>query len=204
MEELIEQLCKRLEGLEPRFICDSREVLPGDIFVALKGERVDGHEFVDQALAKGAFLALVKQGQGEGRFVCHDPLEFINKLAQRNLKVYQPKVVGITGSCGKTTTKKFLDEVLNTSFGVFSTPGNYNSQIGLPLALCSLRPQHKIAILEMGMSCAGDIAKLMSWIKVDLAIITSIGLSHAENFKDLDQGIAKAKAVLILANLCSL
>jgi UDP-N-acetylmuramoyl-tripeptide--D-alanyl-D-alanine ligase len=197
MKELIETLCKKLEGLEPRFICDSRQIVPGDVFVALKGERVDGHEFVEQALDKGAVLALVKEGEGKGRFVCHDPFEFIQKLAQRNLETYQPKIIGITGSCGKTTTKRFLQEVLNTSFSVFATPGNFNSQIGLPLALCSLKPEHEIAILEMGMSRAGDIAKLTSWIKVDIALITSIGLSHAENFKDLDQGIARAKAEIL-------
>jgi UDP-N-acetylmuramoyl-tripeptide--D-alanyl-D-alanine ligase len=111
-----------------------------------------------------------------------------------------PKTIGITGSCGKTTTKRFLETILSEQGPVFATFGNFNSQIGIPLALCSLHEMQKTAIIEMGMSHAGDIKKLVDWIYLDFAIITSIGLSHAENFVDKDHGIAKAKAEILTHN----
>lgn len=186
-----------------RYVADSRLVQKGDVFVALKGENTDGHFFVNQAFEKGASLAIVKSDYSqisEKIFRVEDPYAFLRELASYKLKTYKPTTIGITGSCGKTTTKHFLEAILKAKFSVFSTPGNYNSQIGLPLALASLKKDQNIAVLEMGMSHMGDILKLREWIDLDYAIVTSIGLAHAENFHDQDIGISKAKAEILKGN----
>ena len=194
------ELLSEKQGHFPRFICDSRDIKPGDCFIAFKGERVDGHDFIEEAFKKGAILAICsenKVSKTSKHFVCQDPLNFIKQAACYQLEKIKPTIIGITGSCGKTTTRHFLLSLLEKSQAVFATPGNFNSQIGIPMALLGLRAEHRIAIIEMGMSHKGDILKLVDWIKLDYAIITSIGLSHAINFEDKDIGIAKAKGEIL-------
>lgn len=198
--EKIDEIAKK-QGFYPRFVCDSRQIQKGYVFVALKGERTDGHLFVDDALLKGASLCLIEENcdkQGSCLFKVLDVLEFIKQLAIFKVSAFKPKIIGITGSCGKTSTKNFLKTILEAKFSVFATFGNFNSQIGVPLSLLSLQKHHQIAIIEMGMSHKGDIEKLCQFVRLDYAIISSIGLAHAENFADKDLGIAKAKGEILL------
>lgn len=195
----IEQIAKSL-GHYPKFICDSRKVEQGSVFVALKGQNTDGHNFVKAALNQGASLCIVSENfelDHEYLFKVFDVLEFIKQVSQFKLKQYKPKTIGITGSCGKTSTKYYLSKLLEEKFSVYSSFGNFNSQIGLPLALLSLEPHHEVAVIEMGMSHHGDITKLCQFAPLDYAIITSIGLAHAENFEDKDIGIARAKGEIL-------
>jgi UDP-N-acetylmuramoyl-tripeptide--D-alanyl-D-alanine ligase len=203
LEDFIQFLDSKIKYLEsyPRFLCDSRKIRKGDVFVALKGSQTDGHLYIQDVLNQGALFVIAAEsyeGSDERIFKCLDPLKLIQDLAKWKLKTYKPTLVGITGSCGKTTTKHFLHTIVSPYISTFATFENFNSQIGLPLALCSLEKKHKLGILEMGMSHSGDITKMREWIDLDFAIITSIGLAHAENFLDKDFGIARAKAEILL------
>jgi len=191
------QQLRRLGLKNPRFVCDSRILEPGDIFVALKGERTDGHIFIPEVLQRGASLVIATSGEDPRIYCVKDPLEWIRACALEKLQAIRPLIIGVTGSYGKTTTKDFLAELLKSSMKVFVTPGNANSQVGLPLALMNLEMTDKVAILEMGMSQKGEIEKLVSWIHPDIALITSIGLSHVANFSEGIQGIAEAKGEIL-------
>lgn len=187
-------------GYYPRFVCDSRQIQKGFVFVAFKGEHTDGHYFAQEAIDKGASFCLVEDSyslEGAHFFKVQDVLEFIKQVVSYKIIKYRPITIGITGSCGKTSTKYYLSKILEKKFDVFATFGNFNSQIGLPLALLSLEKKHQVAVIEMGMSHLGDITKLCEFIPLDYAIITSIGLAHAENFEDQDIGIARAKGEIL-------
>lgn len=187
-------------GRYPKFVCDSRQVEYGSVFVALKGQNTDGHNFVETALNQGASLCIVSENfelNHDHLFKVFDVLEFIKHVSQLKLKRYKPITIGITGSCGKTTTKYYLSKLLEEKFSVFSSFGNFNSQIGLPLTLLSLESHHEVAVIEMGMSQHGDITQLCQFAPLDYAVITSIGLAHAENFEDKDIGIARAKGEIL-------
>lgn len=209
MQTQIDIFLLKLEGIAkslgryPKFVCDSRKVEYGSVFVALKGQNTDGHNFVNTALNQGASLCIVSENfelNHDHLFKVFDVLEFIKQVSKFKLEHYKPKTIGITGSCGKTSTKYYLSKLLEEKFSVYSSFGNFNSQIGLPLALLSLEPHHEVAVIEMGMSHHGDITKLCQFAPLDYAIITSIGLAHAENFDDKDLGIARAKAEILYNN----
>jgi UDP-N-acetylmuramoyl-tripeptide--D-alanyl-D-alanine ligase len=185
------------------FIVDSRKIKKGDVFVALVGEKTDGHLFIDEAIRKGASLVVASKKQSllsDQIFYTKDPIDLIKKVCIERMKNFNPLFIGITGSCGKTSTKAILAQLLKKAFPVFVTKGNANSQIGLPLALMDLRKEHTIAVLEIGMSHQYEILKQVEWIPLKMAIITSIGLSHVENFKDGIEGIAKAKGEILAKN----
>lgn len=187
-------------GSMPRFQASSKLIKPGDIFVAFKGKNTDGHLFADDALKQGASFCVVSDpsmAKKDGFFCVDDTLEFIQHAASVRLTMIQPYTIGITGSCGKTTTKQFLYTLLKQRFPTFATFGNFNSRIGLPLSVLSMPQDTKYAILEMGMSRKGDISDLRKLFNINASIVTSIGLAHAENFPDLDQGIASAKAEIM-------
>jgi UDP-N-acetylmuramoyl-tripeptide--D-alanyl-D-alanine ligase len=184
----------------PRCHADSRDIQKGDVFFALKGKHTDGHFFIKQAVEKGASLCIVEKLCDECRDLCFEVesvTDFLKQVANYRLKQIKPYLIGITGSCGKTTTKHFLYSLLKNKKQTFATFGNFNSQLGIPLCLISMPKSTEVAIIEMGMSQAGDIAKLREWIDLDMSITVSIGLAHVENFKDKQEGIARAKAEIM-------
>lgn len=185
---------------------DSRTIQPGDLFFAVHGERFDGHDFVESALKAGAVAAVVAKAQShrypaatirQQLFVVDDPLSALQRLASSVRRHWGKRVIGITGSAGKTTTKEVVAQVLESRFRVHKSAGNLNNHYGLPLQLLKLQPEHEIAILEMGMSHAGEIAALCRIAAPDWGIVTNVGTAHGENFSDGQAGIARAKYELI-------
>lgn len=193
------RLCNKQfdQGLEvDGVVIDSRNVKKNYLFVAIKGERVDGHDFVKQVFEKQAACVLVekemKEIVGHPYIVVDSTLQAIKDLAEfyrRNLNI---KVVGITGSVGKTSTKEFVGSVLSENYKVLKTAGNFNNEIGLPLTIFNINSQHEIAVLEMGISDFGEMTRLTKIARPDVCVITNIGLCHLENLGTRD-GVLKAK-----------
>jgi UDP-N-acetylmuramoyl-tripeptide--D-alanyl-D-alanine ligase len=184
------------DGVITGFSVDSRLIQPGMVYCALRGEKVDGHQFIDEAFKRGASACIVDQPcAADGNVILvDDVLTTIQNLAERLVATQKIRVVAVTGSVGKTTVKEFIAQLLTGSYEVFKTPGNANSQIGLPLALLNgLKDSHEIAVVEMGMSHEGEIAKLVKIAPPEVALINSVGYCHAEFFSGLS-AIAKAKA----------
>jgi UDP-N-acetylmuramoyl-tripeptide--D-alanyl-D-alanine ligase len=185
---------------------DSRTVQQGDLFFAICGERFDGHDFVETAIEAGAAAAVIAGGN-LGRYkgnairkrllLVDDPLAAMQRLASSVRRHWGKRVIGITGSAGKTTTKEAIAQVLETRFCVHKSSGNLNNHFGLPLQLLQLQPEYEVAILEMGMSHAGEIAALCKIAAPDWGVVTNVGAAHAENFADGQAGIARAKYELI-------
>ncbi len=193
---------------------DSRAVRQGDLFVALKGERFDGHGFVAQAAAAGASAAMVEQGRNSGSgirdsalqlplIVVADTLSALGKLAQYWRRQFDIPLVALTGSNGKTTVKEMLAAILreavktgsrdlNPESLVLATRGNLNNHIGVPLTLLELRREHRYAVIEMGMNHAGEISYITRLAEPDVALITNAGLAHIE-FLGSTEAIARAK-----------
>jgi UDP-N-acetylmuramoyl-tripeptide--D-alanyl-D-alanine ligase len=179
---------------------DSRHLKRGELFFALPGAKIDGHTFLEEVAAKGAAAAVVNAsyaGPSHGLKLLRVPdvLEALQTLASALLKTYRCKVVAVTGSMGKTTTKDLLTSILKQKFRVGSSPGNSNSQIGVPLALLNhTHGDEEILVIEMGMTHPGQIRKLTQIAPPDVAIITTTALVHACNFDNLNQiGLAKAE-----------
>jgi UDP-N-acetylmuramoyl-tripeptide--D-alanyl-D-alanine ligase len=167
---------------------DSREVTPGSLFVALKGARVDGHKFLEQARQGGARAALVSEEVGVSGMELiqvEDPLRALQEEARRQLGA--TRVLAITGSVGKTSTKEFAATLMNA----YCSPGNRNSQVGLPLAVLEAGEQ-PVMVLEMGMTEPGQIGRLIEVAPPEVALITSVSPVHAEGFASLEE-IAAAK-----------
>ena len=163
---------------------DSRESKPNSLFVPLQGQ-TDGHQYIDKAIANGATAAfwslpMAQAPKDIAIIQVEDTLVAMQKLAQYYLEVIQPKVIGITGSAGKTTTKDMTAAVLSANFNVHKTEGNYNNEIGLPYTILAMPENTEILVLEMGMSGPGEIRFLSQLAKPDIAIITMIGESHIE------------------------
>ncbi len=182
---------------------DSRKVGPGSLFIALRGERHDGHQFVAEAVARGAKGVIVSQPlsdiQGVALFHVTDTLLALHAMAtQRRRRHPSLRVIGITGSVGKTTTKELTAAVLGTRFRVLKSPGNLNTDIGLPLSLLELQPEHEVAVLEMGMFQIGDIALLCQIASPHIGVITNVGPVHLERLTSIE-AIASAKGELLEA-----
>lgn len=181
------------------FSTDTRLLKPGEVFVALAGERVDGHAYLKEAEQKGAAAAIVNHiYQGSTCSLpllrVEDPLQALQKLAQAHLSAYSPRVVAVTGSVGKTTTKEFIKTVLERRYLVSASPGNSNSQVGTPLAILNhASGQEEILILEMGMTEPGQLSRLVQIAPPEVAVLTCAALVHACNFETLE-AIAWAKA----------
>lgn len=175
---------------------DSRQIEPHNLFVPFKGEHTDGHRFVEQALASGAAVSFwqkdVEQPPELPLIFVDDCLSALQQLSSRYLQQVHPKVIGITGSNGKTTTKDMVAAVLSSHFDVKRTIGNYNNEIGLPLTICQLDEDTEVSILEMGMSGFGEISLLSQLAQPDVAVITNIGESHMRDLGSRE-GIAQAK-----------
>lgn len=178
---------------------DSRTVKPGDLFIALKGERVDGHDYVRQAAEKGAAAALVMQ-QCEADIPClhvENTLRAYGDLAAGYRKLLGVKVIGITGSVGKTTTKELTACALETTFKTAKSEANHNNNLGLPMSIMNLEEGTQVAVLEMGMNHFGEMAYLTSIAKPDIAVITNIGTMHIEHLGSRE-GILQAKLEILL------
>lgn len=184
-----------------RAVIDSRDVQPGDLFVALRGERVDGHDFVPAALAAGASGAIVSRAElaataGDTVFVVDDTLAALQELgAAWRAALPGLAVVGVTGSVGKTTTKAIMAGVLGTRFRVQANPLNYNNEISVPLCLLELRPETQFAVIEMGMYTTGEIATLCQWAQPSIGVVLNVGPTHLERAGSME-AIARAKREL--------
>ncbi len=181
---------------------DSRSIRPGELFFAVKGEHLDGHDFVDAALAAGAVGAVVRRDQAR-RFAdparllqVGDTLVALQQLGAAVRRLWHKPLIGITGSAGKTTTKEIAATLLGRNFRVFKSAGNLNNQFGLPLMLLRLEPEHDIAVVEMGMSHAGEIRELASLAGPQTGIVTCVAPVHLEFF-DSVAAIARAKYELV-------
>ncbi len=194
---------------------DSRTIGAGELFFAVTGERVDGHDFVEAALANGAVAAVVSQ-----HWLMPDELEpcrllrvpegedcvlsAMQILAQRVRAQWgelgdRRRIVGVTGSAGKTTTKEMVAVVLAAKFRVLKSEGNLNNHFGMPLQLLKLEPEHEIAVLEMGMNHAGELRALAEIARPDWAVVTNVAAVHLEYFPEGVVGIAAAKRELVEA-----
>ncbi|MDQ2923999.1 MAG: UDP-N-acetylmuramoyl-tripeptide--D-alanyl-D-alanine ligase [Acidobacteriota bacterium] len=190
---------------------DSRTVGAGELFFAVKGERVDGHDFVEAAIANGAVAAVVgirwlaPAEFDECKLLrvpedCDDcVLEAMQKLANRVRREWGGRVIGVTGSMGKTTTKDCVAQVLSAEFCVLKSEGNFNNRFGLPLQLLRLEREHEVAVIEMGMNHAGEIRALAKIAEPDWAVVSNVAAVHLEHFADGIDGIARAKYELIEA-----
>lgn len=181
---------------------DSRTVRPGELFFAVKGERLDGHDYVHQALERGAVSAVVRKDQ-LARYpvktcllAVDDTLVALQTLATAVRRLWGKSAIAITGSVGKTTTKDAVAHLLSAKYKVHSSKGNFNNHFGLPLGLLKLEPEHELAVIEMGMSHAGEIAALARIALPDQGIVTAVAPVHLESFDSL-AGIARAKYELI-------
>lgn len=190
-------LCPKVEGSFAGVAIDSREVLPGQLFVALKGQKVDGHDFVEEAFERGAACALVQEHfhkDNRPLIKVKDPLMALQKLAKWHVGKISAQVLAVTGSLGKTTTKEFLYSLLKSKYKTSCTTGNQNSQVGMAVSLLNnVEGDEEYLVVEMGMTEAGHIKKLVDIIPPHKALLTEIALVHAENFDSID-AIAKAKA----------
>ncbi|MGH9533305.1 MAG: UDP-N-acetylmuramoyl-tripeptide--D-alanyl-D-alanine ligase [Terriglobales bacterium] len=192
----------RVEG----YSIDSRTVRPGDLFFALPGERVDGHDFVLSALGTGAAGAVVARRAFDrfapnfrGRLLpVEDPVAALQALAQAVRRRWGKPIIGITGSSGKTSTKEMIARVLSVRYRVLKSEGNLNNHLGLPLSLLRLSPVHDLAVLEMGMNHVGEIARLAELAQPQVGVFTNVGPVHLGHFASLE-AIAEAKRELALA-----
>jgi len=183
------------------FSIDSRTLVAGALFFAVKGEHTDGHFFIAEAAARGAVAAVVQKSYSGLHPIpllpvtC--PVQALQQLARQKIHEINPVVVAVTGSVGKTTTKGFIHTLLRPYRRVSSSAGNSNSQLGLPLAIANeLQPEDEVMVLEMGMSQATEIALLVNIAPPDIAVVTAVELAHAENFSSLE-AIAYAKAEIL-------
>jgi UDP-N-acetylmuramoyl-tripeptide--D-alanyl-D-alanine ligase len=189
---------------------DSRTVKPGEVFWALKGDRYDGHDFVRQAADRGVAGVVVDQGfvrtqapeamMAEGKppvvMAVADTLKALGDLARWWRHGHSLRVVAVTGSAGKTTTKEMIGSILDQSHGTLRNPGNFNNLIGLPLSLLSAGPEHRVAVLEMGMNRRGEIGRLTEIADPDVGVITNVGRAHLEGLGDI-RNVARAKAEMV-------
>jgi len=187
---------------------DSRRIDKGDLFWALKGERFDGHDFVLDAINTGAFGAVIeksyakkilqslKEAPNAVIISVQDTLKALGDLAKWWRNQYNVKVIAITGSTGKTSTKEMIFNILSINRKVLKNPGNYNNLIGLPITLLDLNSSHDVSVLEMGMNMPGEIRRLTEIADPDVGLITNIGPVHLQGVKDI-YGVAKAKAELV-------
>ncbi len=177
-------------------VLDSRQIEEGYLFIATKGEKVDGHSFIGQVFAKGAAGVVCEKepDEGAGTFILVEnsfqALKDIAGFYRENLTL---PVIGITGSVGKTSTKEFVASVLETKYNVLKTAGNFNNEIGLPLTVLKIREEHEAAVLEMGISDFGEMHRLSRIARPNICVLTNIGQCHLENLKSRE-GILKAKS----------
>nr|WP_330374375.1 UDP-N-acetylmuramoyl-tripeptide--D-alanyl-D-alanine ligase [Lachnobacterium bovis] len=174
---------------------DSRLVKKDFLFVPIKGARVDGHDFIPQVIEKGAMATLSEKKLHDAKYpyiLVKDTQQALKDIAKFYREQLNIKIIGITGSVGKTSTKEMVSSVLSEKFNVLKTAGNFNNEIGLPLTIFNIHSWHEIAVLEMGISDFGEMTRLSKMSQPDIQLITNIGVCHLENLKTRD-GILQAK-----------
>ena len=179
-------------------VTDSREVRPGDLYIAISGDRVDGHTFIKDVFEKGAVCALVNseiENADEQLIKVNNSVSTIGKVAKAWRNQFDIPVMGITGSNGKTSTKELLKHMLSAQFNIHATEGNFNTSIGLPLTLLRLTRENTMSILEMGANQLGDIAQLCEIAQPTHGVITNIAPAHLEGFGTIE-AVAKTKGEL--------
>jgi UDP-N-acetylmuramoyl-tripeptide--D-alanyl-D-alanine ligase len=189
------------EAVAMGYSIDSRTLNPGDLFIAIAGERFDGHNYVQAALEKGAVGAIVEAGKhvaGDSPRLLQvdDTLKALQLLGAAARRLWGKPLLAVTGSAGKTTTKEILAHILSTRFRVMKSSGNLNNHIGLPLQLLKLEAEHDLGVVEMGMNHAGEIRALGELAHHDLAVVTAVAPVHLEFFGSLAE-IARAKYEII-------
>jgi len=205
-KKLLKEILGKMARMEIKGVSiDSRTIQEGDLFVAIKGDRFDGHDFVPEVIKKGAWGALVEQAALEDKFSIlgglknilpvENTLTALQEMAYGHRRKFTVPVVGITGSNGKTTTKDMLAGILRQQGPVLKNEGNLNNHIGVPLTLLRLNAGHKAAVVEMGMSAPGEIDALARFVGPDIGVITNIGPAHLEFLKSMD-AVAQAKGEL--------
>ncbi len=176
---------------------DSRCVDEKTLFIALKGERFDAHNFVTDVIDKGCQLVVVdhfiEDIPSEQQIIVNNTLEAYGKIGAYNRSLFKGKIIGLTGSAGKTTTKEEIAFLLSKFGKTYATVGNFNNQVGVPLSLCNLDMSADYAVIEMGMSAKGEISYLVNMVKPDIAIVTNVYPMHIEFFPDF-KAIAYAKS----------
>lgn len=210
IKEVGEILGSRLEG-DPGFHLtsirgikiDSREIENDDLFIAVKGSRFDGHDFIESALSNGAVAAVVSRREAEARklygnryIAVDDTIHALGELARHHRNGLDVSVVAVTGSNGKTTVKNLIYEILSQNGPALKSRANYNNFFGLPLSIFQVKGHHKSAVLELGMSAKGEISRLAEIASPNIAVITNVGPVHLEFFKDIDE-IAAAKLEIL-------
>ena len=185
---------------------DSRTIAAGELFFAVRGERLDGHDYLASALERGPAAAVVSRERvaalpdsvlAAPLLIVEDPLQALQALAAHVRRHWGGRLVAITGSAGKTSTKDAIAAALAAQFNVLKSQGNLNNGFGMPLQILRLEPEHEFAVIEMGMNHAGEIAQLARIAAPDWGVITNVGMAHVENFPDGQAGIARAKYELI-------
>ncbi|WP_025815596.1 UDP-N-acetylmuramoyl-tripeptide--D-alanyl-D-alanine ligase [Hoylesella shahii] len=194
-----EQLYQIFES-HPVVTTDSRDCPEGSIFFALKGASFNGNKFAAVALQQGCAFAVVDEpeycAQGDERYILvDDVLRAFQLLARHHRRTLGTRIVGITGTNGKTTTKELMAAVLGEKYNVLYTLGNFNNDIGVPKTLLRLKPEHQVAVVEMGASHPGDIKALVELVEPDLALITNVGMAHLQGFGSFE-GVVKTKGEL--------
>ena len=183
---------------------DTRTLSPGNLFIAIQGEQFDGHDFIEEALKKGASAALVsrKCDTAIPQIVVEDTLDAFGKISELWRDRFSLPIIGVTGSNGKTTLKNMIASILraacdNNEDEVLATEGNLNNNIGVPMMLCRLSEKHRYAVIEMGMNHFGEIAYLTQLVKPVVAVINNAAEAHLEGLKDV-AGVARAKGEIFL------
>ena len=188
-------LCGEKDTVIQSVCIDSRKVTPGALFVPIKGERNNGHDYIDSVLEAGAAATLTQEhdhAQGQQAWIrVEDTQKALQDIAAAYRSWFSIPFVGITGSVGKTTTKEMVALALSAGFHVMKTAGNFNSQIGLPLTLFQLQPEDTAAVIEMGMSDFGEMERLTQIARPQYAVVTNIGISHIENLKTQENIMAE-------------
>lgn len=176
-------------------VIDSRKMMEGGVFIATKGERVDGHDFIPQMAEKKALAVVCEKKPRDCQvpyILVQDSFQALKDIAEFYRSQLSIPVVGITGSVGKTSTKEMIAAVLSEGFCVLKTEGNFNNEVGLPLTVLQIRPEHQAAVLEMGISDFGEMHRLSKIGKPDICVMTNIGQCHLENL-GTREGILRAK-----------
>ncbi len=194
---------KPLNGLDTslgfRKICiDSRKVTEGDIFLALKGKRFDGHDFVEDANRKGVVCSIVSKKTKSPAILVEDTSIALRKLGKFYREFFNPTIIGITGSVGKTTTKEVLASFLSLHAPTLRTRGNYNNLIGVPLILLELKKKYRYAVIEMGTNRPGEIKSLSDMVKPDIGVVLNTAPSHLEGFGTRER-VAEEKMGLLFS-----
>lgn len=179
---------------------DSRKIEKDCLFIAIRGARVDGHMFIPQSIRDGALCAVSEKRIENAPYpyiMVNSCVQALKDIAEHYRRSLRLKVVGISGSVGKTSTKEMIASVLAQKYKVLKTEGNFNNEIGLPLTIFNIREEHQVAVLEMGISDFGEMERLAKMARPDICVITNIGCAHLEQLKSRE-GILKAKTEMFL------